>query len=136
MYRNCLWCPRSYKIGAKSNWNLTGHRDGDANRQECEGRNEEIAAGANLPHTWKTRKAGKIPAQEAEKFRHEKASLEGFLNLPKFSVGLLNMILVLWLLQNCIPWLRMEDPYLQAAFLLCNPNATLWSASLSARTAM
>lgn len=136
MYRKCLWCPKSYRIGERSNWNITGHRDGDANRAACEGRAKAIAAGANIPLPWKTRQAAKIAAEEAEKNKHEKASLQGFLNLPKFSVGLLNMILVLWLLRNCIPWLRMEDPYLQAAFALCNPQATLWSASWSARRAM
>lgn len=125
-----------YKIGAKGNWNLKGHRDGDIGRSECEERHTAISAGAKLPPTWKIKQAAKTAAQEAKKYQHEKSSLESFLNLPKFSVGLFNMILVLWLLRNCIPWLRMEDPYLQAAFTLCNPNATLWSASWSARWAM
>lgn len=138
MYRRCLWCGKEYKVGKKGNFNLFGHRDGDVNRKPCTGRVKALAQGAVLPPTWEAKKDARM-ALEAENEASKSGkhgTLDSFLNVPKFSVALLNMIMVLWLLRNSIPWLRMEDPYLQAAFLLCNPAATLWSASWSARKAM
>ncbi|KAH9808493.1 hypothetical protein DFH28DRAFT_935856 [Melampsora americana] len=93
MYRKGKWCPKEYKIGIKGNWNLKGHLDGEVGRSECKNCHEAITAGAKLSQTWKTKQAAKDAKKEAKKYQHEKASLEAFLDVPKFLVGLFNMIL-------------------------------------------
>lgn len=60
-------------------------------------------AGAKLPPTYQEAEARELAADKAQRYQHEKNSLDNFLNLPKFSVVLLDMILILWLLCNCIP---------------------------------
>ncbi|KAA1090952.1 hypothetical protein PGT21_019008 [Puccinia graminis f. sp. tritici] len=61
-----------------------------------------------------------------------------FARVEKFDNIILNRIVVLWLLLQAIPWNRVEDPYLQAAFNYCEPAANLfkrkWAATAS-RTA-
>lgn len=126
----CKWCPGLHKLGLKGNWNLKGHRDGDASRKPCHGRAGAIDAGARLPPTYlEKRETASLQKEMQVKESGGKGTLDSFLSMPKFSVALFNMIMILSLLRTSTPWLRMEDPYLQAAFLLCNPAAKLWSAS-------
>lgn len=134
----CKWCPNSFKKGLKGNWNLKGHRDGDNSRKPCPGRARAIDAGARLPPTYLEKQEAKSLEKEmqGQKEAGGKGTLNSFLSVPKFTVALFNMIMILFLLRTSTPWIRMEDPYLQAAFLLCNPAAKLWSASWSARKAM
>lgn len=60
--------------------------------------------------------------------QNPKGTLDAFVSSAKFDVVHLNKIIVLWQMQNALPWCRIEDPLLGAAFLLANPAATLRSS--------
>lgn len=73
----------------------------------------------------------KLPAtyQEVQKAKNKKTPggkfMDSFLNRPTFSVQMLNVLLVLWMLQHALAWLRFSDPILQSAFKLANPSADM-----------
>lgn len=99
----------------------------------CKDRHRAIEAGINLPKTY-----DEITAEAASQAatQSQTGTLDSFLNVPKFTVELFNLLIILWLMRQAQPWLRIEDPYLQAAFLLCNPQAIMYSASYAAHKAM
>lgn len=99
----------------------------------CSKRDCAIDAGIILPKTY-----DEITAEAASQAatNSQKGTLDAYLDIPKFTVELFNLLIILWLMRQAQPWLRIEDPYLQAAFLLCNPQAIMYSASYAARKAM
>ena len=49
-----------------------------------------------------------------------------FGSTEKFDNNTLNKIITLWQIQNALPWSRVEDIQLQAAFNYFQPGATLF----------
>lgn len=130
----CRWCKSWFKDGVKGHSNLKGHRDGGLGRTMCKERDSAIKAGANLPKCYDEIMAAEAATEASA--NSKKGTLDSFLDVPKFTVELFNMLIILWLIRQAQPWLRIEDPYLQAAFLLCNSQAVMYSASYAARKAM
>ena len=127
----CLWCDKEVRKSGSSCFNLKTHRDGS--RQDgrtshgCRNCQKAIDAGAKFPPT----------ALEEEKLK--KLGLNTITNhfsvMEKFDNGVLNQIITLWLLQQAIPWKRVEDPYLQAAFNYCQPGSNIFKRRWSATSA-
>ncbi|KAA1108331.1 hypothetical protein PGT21_008407 [Puccinia graminis f. sp. tritici] len=130
---SCLWCKKEVRVSASSPSNLRVHRDGSRQTGRvsngCPNRAKAIAAGAKLPQT---------ALDEEKKKKGTQEITSHFARVEKFDNIILNQIVVLWLLRQAIPWNRVEDPYLQAAFNYCEPAANLfkrkWAATAS-RTA-
>ncbi|KAA1092966.1 hypothetical protein PGT21_014212 [Puccinia graminis f. sp. tritici] len=130
---SCLWCKKEVRVSASSLSNLRVHRDGSRQTGRvsngCPNRAKAIAAGAKLPQT---------ALDEEKKKKGTQEITSHFARVEKFDNIILNRIVVLWLLRQAIPWNRVEDPYLQAAFNYCEPAANLfkrkWAATAS-RTA-
>lgn len=61
--------------------------------------------------------------------------MESFLELPAFSVQMLNVLLVLWIIRHALAWMRFSDPILRSAFQLSNQSADIRSPTWAARTA-
>ncbi|KAH9823091.1 hypothetical protein DFH28DRAFT_1172128 [Melampsora americana] len=102
----CKWCNRTFTRGDNGNLNLYGHRDGYKKRKPCAGRQSAIKAGVYLPPTWKKLNE---PVQVAIKPGN---TIKLFLSASTFSVELLNVILVIWILRHALPWMRFQDPTL------------------------
>ncbi|KAA1079442.1 hypothetical protein PGT21_011555 [Puccinia graminis f. sp. tritici] len=130
---SCLWCKKEVRVSASSLSNLCVHRDGSRQTGRvsngCPNRAKAIAAGAKLPQT---------ALDEEKKKKGTQEITSHFARVEKFDNIILNRVVVLWLLRQAIPWNRVEDPYLQAAFNYCEPAANLfkrkWAATAS-RTA-
>lgn len=86
-------------------------------------RHKAIAAGVILPPSYAER-------QEAKK---KNSTLKSYFNGPTFTVDLLNMILVIWLVRHALPWARFEDPSLRAAFYTINRGAVICSRTWAAQ---
>lgn len=123
----CRWCYHVYKGGHTSYWNLWGHRDGNATRPACKQRHRAILAGVVLPPSYSDK-------QLAQK--KDKNDLKSFLKGPSFSADLLNMILVMWIVRQALPWARFEDPTLRAAFYMVNRGAVVRSRTWAAQQAV
>jgi hypothetical protein len=115
-------CPNEFKASGGSYYNLNSHRDG-ANikgslRPACPGREEAIKEGAHLPPT----------ASEEKKTR---AAGEGTLLVyamkKQFDNKTMNKLLVIWIIQQSLPWLRVEDFLLWVSFDYSLHNAKLYS---------
>lgn len=61
--------------------------------------------------------------------------MQAFINKPKFSVEILNIILVIWIVCHAITWQRFSDFTLRGAFKLSNPGAEMRSPTWAAKTA-
>lgn len=130
----CLWCGKKYRDGETNHFNLKGHRDGAVGRKHCICRDKAISAGVKLPPSYREKVEA---AKAAENAKGPKPSLlDMFLEIPKFTVRLLNRMLVLWLVRQALPWNRMADPLLIAAFQFANPSAVLYTPAWAAREAM
>lgn len=61
--------------------------------------------------------------------------MDGFVSRQQFSVETQNRILVIWLIRRALPWARMEDLELRAAFHFGNVSSVICSASWASRAA-
>lgn len=128
-FYKCRFCHRTFtgdKTGT-SYFNLRGHRNGSASRPVCKMRHRAIAAGMEL-----------LPSYQEQQELIEKpnqGTLAAFLSGPTFTVELLNMLLVMWVVRHALPWSRFEDPTLRAAFHSVNRGAVVrsrcWAAQQS-----
>lgn len=82
-----------------------------------------------LPPTWKELN------EPVEVVLNPGNTMKSFLSQSTFSVDLLNVVLVIWILRHALPWLRFQDPTLRAAFKLGNRAAQLRSPKWAATTA-
>lgn len=82
-------------------------------------RHKAIAAGVQLPLSYQER-------LDQEK-KESKGTLDSFVKGPTFTVDLLNLILVVWIVRHALPWARFEDVALRAAFYTANRGATVRS---------
>ncbi|KAA1073275.1 hypothetical protein PGT21_007171 [Puccinia graminis f. sp. tritici] len=126
---SCLWCKKEVRVSASSLSNLRVHRDGSRQSGRvsdgCPNRAKAIAAGAKLPPT--------SLEEEKKKKKNGNGDLTThFARVEKFDNTILNQIIVLWLLRQSIPWNRVEDPYLKAAFNYCEPAAILFKQKWAA----
>lgn len=99
----------------------------------CPGRRRAAKTIPNLPPTYPERQA---QAAAAAKGAQKNATLDGFVSKHKFSLETLNGVMVIWLLQHALPWARMDDHPLRAAFRLANVSASLRSSVWAARAAI
>ncbi|KAI9621432.1 hypothetical protein H4Q26_015734, partial [Puccinia striiformis f. sp. tritici PST-130] len=130
----CRWCNNKFAISGGSYWNLKCHRDGvkikNSLRSACAGCLKCIEAGANLPPTVAERlKALNHPSTGAVL-----GTLIGYVTKGQFTFNnkTLNKLLVIWIVRQSLPWLRMEDFHLRVAFdyTLVNTslNSRIWAA--------
>ncbi|KAI9611979.1 hypothetical protein H4Q26_008069 [Puccinia striiformis f. sp. tritici PST-130] len=108
------------------------HRDGSRqtgrNSYGCPKRQEAITAGAKLPPT--------VHEEETLKISGTCGTITNyFAPTAKFDNGVFNQIVTLWLLRQAIPWNRVEDPYLKAAFHYCEAGANLFKRKWAANSA-
>lgn len=120
------------RVSGSSFSNLRTHRDGSRqggrNSAGCLKRQNAIQSGAKIPPS--------VSQQAENKGKNGKISSH-FIATEKFNNKTLNQIITLWLLRQAIPWNRVEDPYLRAAFHYCEPGASLFKrkwAATSGRT--
>ncbi|KAI7963367.1 hypothetical protein MJO29_003794 [Puccinia striiformis f. sp. tritici] len=125
----CKWCRVPYRIHETSRANLRTHRDGakqaGKNNHGCKNRAKAKKAGHRLPETVAERLA-----REAQDSKQTK--LTGFVPTKRFECRVLNQILVIWQVRHALPWSRIEDAELRAAFLYANKDARLYTQRWSA----
>jgi hypothetical protein len=80
-----------------------------------------------LPPTYKQKQ------EQMAKEPNDKGILSAFISGPTFTVDLLNMILVMWIVRHALPWARFEDPALRAAFHSVNRGAVVRSRTWAAQ---
>ena len=125
----CLWCKKDVRVSGSSLSNLRTHRDGSRQTGRvsdgCPQRQKAIDQGAKLPPTSLQQSKNKSETKDGSIASH-------FNTAEKFNNETLNNILSLWLLRQAIPWNRIEDPYLRAAFHYCEPGSTLFKRKWAA----
>ncbi|EFP80626.2 uncharacterized protein PGTG_06582 [Puccinia graminis f. sp. tritici CRL 75-36-700-3] len=130
---SCKWCLKEVRVSATSFSNLRTHRDGSRQigriSHGCPKRHEAINAGAKLPPTALDEERIKKAGGKAGTITHH------FAPVKKFDNVVLNKIVTLWLLRQSIPWNRVEDEYLQAAFHYCQAGASLFKRKWAADSA-
>ncbi|KNF02357.1 hypothetical protein PSTG_04560 [Puccinia striiformis f. sp. tritici PST-78] len=94
----------------------------------CPKREEAITAGAKHPLSVFDEEKVNIGQSRGTITNH-------FAPTEKFDNQTFNQIITLWLLQQAIPWSRVEDPYLQAAFHYCEAGANLFRQKWAATSA-
>lgn len=118
--------------GSRSHYNLYAHRDGAKGRAPCPRRARAIQFGLVLPNSWAQEQAEN--AQELTEANGQN-TLDAFLSQLTFSVELCNIVLVIWILWHTLPFNRLYDFPLRAAFKLANRRADLrsptWAAGIS-----
>lgn len=92
----------------------------------CPKQHKAIEAGAKLPPSASEQEKMKSTSQKSGTITSHFAPVE------KFDNGVFNQIITLWLLRQAIPWNRVEDPYLRAAFNYCEPGANLFKQKWAA----
>ncbi|KAI9615477.1 hypothetical protein H4Q26_011416, partial [Puccinia striiformis f. sp. tritici PST-130] len=130
----CRWCPGEFKRTARSFYNLTCHRDGANNkgtiRPACPGRTRAIAAGGNYPPT-----AAQLVSENAKSQPAAAGNLIAYTSKGRFDNDTLNRLIVIWMVRQSLPWLRIEDFLLAVCFDYAVHNSQLysrvWAASLS-----
>ena len=109
--------------------NLRTHRDGSRQTGRvsdgCPKRQKALENGAKLPITSLQESKTKTDKKEGSIASH-------FNRAEKFDNETLNNIISLWLLRQAIPWNRIEDPYLRAAFHYCEPGSELFKRKWAA----
>ncbi|KAH9462365.1 hypothetical protein Pst134EB_006263 [Puccinia striiformis f. sp. tritici] len=128
----CKWCRVPYRIHGSSRANLKTHRDGSGqtskNNKGCKQRAKAKTAGHRLPETVAERTAREAEAEGAK----NQPKIDGFLTTKRFDNRVLNQLIVIWQVRQALPWNRIEDPYLGAAFAYCNKESRLFSRQWSA----
>ncbi|PLW47849.1 hypothetical protein PCANC_07895 [Puccinia coronata f. sp. avenae] len=133
----CKWCHNTYRGQKSLRGNLKTHRDGslqsDKNPHGCPNCEKAKKAGVILPLSV----AKNLALKETAKGNGTQAGIAGFLQFkPIFNNRVLNQILMAWQIRQALPWTRIEDPYLCAAFQFSNPKAFLYGRQWSANEAI
>jgi len=125
----CLWCKKEVRVSGSSLSNLRTHRDGSRQTGRvsdgCAERQKALDNGAKLPITSLQEIKTKTDKKEGSIASH-------FNRAEKFDNETLNNIISLWLIRQAIPWSRIEDPYLRAAFHYCQPGSELFKRKWAA----
>ncbi|KNZ45319.1 hypothetical protein VP01_8262g1, partial [Puccinia sorghi] len=116
----CLWCKKEVRVSGSSLSNICTHCDGSRQTGRvsdgCPQCQKAIEKGAKLPVTSLQESKTKRDIKEGSISNH-------FNQAEKFDNETLKNIISLWLLRQAIPWNRIEDLYLQAAFHYCGPGS-------------
>ncbi|PLW08458.1 hypothetical protein PCASD_09331 [Puccinia coronata f. sp. avenae] len=128
----CKWCQNTYQAHGSSFGNLKTHQDGstqvDKNARGCPSCAQAIKAGATLPPSVAEKRSSAIdPKQRSITAWTEKKN--------KLKKTILNQLIVVWQIRHALPWTRIEDEYLRAAFVYANPEATLFGRKWLAQQA-
>ncbi|KAH9440159.1 hypothetical protein Pst134EB_030788 [Puccinia striiformis f. sp. tritici] len=128
----CKWCCVPYQIHGLSRANLKTHHDGlgqtSKNNKGCKQRAKAKTAGHRLRETVAERIAREAEAKGAK----NQPKIDGFLTTKQFDNRVPNQLIVIWQVRQALPWNRIEDPYLGAAFAYCNKESRLFSHRWSA----
>ncbi|KAI9605298.1 hypothetical protein H4Q26_003280 [Puccinia striiformis f. sp. tritici PST-130] len=129
----CKWCRGVYRRQKLSHGNLKTHRDGSTQEDKCDkgcaGRNKAKKAGFTLPPSVAERRA--LEAKDGANATQQ--GIKGFLECkPVFVNRVLNQIIMIWQIRQALPWSRIEDPFLRAAFQYTNSKAQLYGRRWSA----
>ncbi|KAA1135781.1 hypothetical protein PGTUg99_023525 [Puccinia graminis f. sp. tritici] len=133
----CRWCKVVYRGNQNTNGNLVCHRDGftqaGKNDRGCVNREKAKQAGMKLPLSVAERRQ-----LENLSGNGQQSGISQFLQVqPLFANRVLNQLVMIWQIRQALPWSRIEDPYLRAAFQYTNRKAVLygrrWSADESKR---
>jgi hypothetical protein len=93
-----------------------GSRQAGRSSTGCSKQHLAIEAGAKLPKT------AQQETQETEN-ANESLMTSHFHPTKKFDNTIFNQIITLWYICQALPWNRVKDPYLQAAFNYCQASA-------------
>lgn len=74
-------------------------------------------------------------ALEKSKKKDTQVLITKFLGQEKFDNRVLNQLLSMWQVQHAIPWLRIQDPLLKAAFKYTQSDAELFGRKWAAEEA-
>ncbi|KAA1111179.1 hypothetical protein PGT21_037022 [Puccinia graminis f. sp. tritici] len=111
----CRWCPKSVMATDRSNYNLKSHRDGanykSSQKKACAGRAQAITSGCKLPPT-----PAEVIAEKVKSGAAIPGTLIAYTARGKFDNTTMIKLLIIWLIRECLPWLRMEDFDLRLAF--------------------
>ncbi|KAI7938869.1 hypothetical protein MJO28_014448 [Puccinia striiformis f. sp. tritici] len=102
---------------------------GALHKRPAPGRYAAINAGANLPVTLKEEAAAKTKKQL------ESGIMKKFIQVANFDNRTLNQLLVMWLIQSSLPWLRLTDRLLAISFGYARRGITLNSRTWAAAEA-
>ncbi|POW04840.1 hypothetical protein PSHT_11071 [Puccinia striiformis] len=99
----CRWCPKE------------SHRDRanykSSQKKSCAGQAQAIKSGCNLPPT-----PAEVIAEKVKSGAAKPGTLIASTTRGKFDNTTMIKLLIIWLIRECLPWLRMEDFHLQLAF--------------------
>ncbi|KAA1137477.1 hypothetical protein PGTUg99_019179 [Puccinia graminis f. sp. tritici] len=129
----CRWCQGVYRRQKLSHGNLKTHQDGSTQDDKCDkgctSRNKAKKAGFVLPLSVAERRA--LEANDGGKATQQ--GIKGFLEYkPAFVNRVLNQLVMIWQIRQALPWSRIEDPFLRAAFRYSNSKAQLYGRRWSA----
>ncbi|OAV85214.1 hypothetical protein PTTG_30695, partial [Puccinia triticina 1-1 BBBD Race 1] len=123
----CRWCNGVYRSNITSNGNLVSHRDGytqlGKSARGCVNRDKAKLAGIKLPPSVAERRMMETNLNGDQK----QTGIAGFLEVqPPFLNRVLNQLIMIWQIRQALPWSRIEDPYLRAAFQYVSRKAILY----------
>ncbi|KAH9467967.1 hypothetical protein Pst134EA_011589 [Puccinia striiformis f. sp. tritici] len=103
------------KASDRSKYNLKAHRDGanykSTHKKPCAGRSKAIRSGCSLPPT-----PAELTAAKAQSAPNQPGTIVAYTTRGRFDNSTMIKILIIWLIRQSLPWLRMEDFHLQLAF--------------------
>lgn len=132
---DCLWCKKKSRISLTSNSNLKVHRDGSSQQGRsghgCPNRALALSTGHKLPLSISERRALKKSTE-----KDTQVSITKFIGrAEKFDNRVLNQLLSMWQVHHAIPWLRIQDPLLKAAFTYARSDTNLFGRKWAAEEA-
>lgn len=129
-----MWCKKRARISLTSDSNLKVHRDGSSqpgrSGHGCPNRAIAINAGHKLPLSVSQQRA----VDKSTK-KDNQVSITKFIGRDKFDNQVLNQLLSMWQVHHAIPWLRIQDPLLKAAFQYARSDAKLFGRKWAAEEA-
>ncbi|KNE95963.1 hypothetical protein PSTG_10760 [Puccinia striiformis f. sp. tritici PST-78] len=103
------------KASDRSKYNLKAHRDGanykSTHKKPCAGCSKAIRSGCSLPPT-----PAELTAAKAQSAPNQPGTIVAYTTRGRFDNSTMIKILIIWLIRQSLPWLRMEDFHLQLAF--------------------
>ncbi|KAI9618850.1 hypothetical protein H4Q26_012104 [Puccinia striiformis f. sp. tritici PST-130] len=122
----CKWCKTPYCAHGTTKGNLYAHRDGstqaDKNPNGCVNRMKAKRSGIKLPPSVAEQRI--LDAKDASA---QTSIMDHFQAKPAFVNRVLNQMIMIWQVRQALPWTRIEDPYLRAAFIYSNTKAVLYA---------
>ncbi|POW06459.1 hypothetical protein PSTT_08993 [Puccinia striiformis] len=135
----CRWCDKEVKASDRSKYNLKAHRDGanykSTHKKPCAGRSKAIRSGCSLPPT-----PAELTAAKAQSAPNQPGTIVAYTTRGRFDNSTMIKILIIWLIRQSLPWLRMEDFHLRLAFdhaiITSQLPSRVWAATHAHRLLM